>query len=186
MSSGVPANSSYEIDDELQMSQALHARTPYWIRFEQNDQYKTDLVAYGYEEGSRSVDDRVKIGYVELERARGDGWNSGEIPTHWYSVSFLKRKIYDYDRAKREWLPCPKTGQYKNTVYLKFNHEMDNCFAAPVRAVWLDSDPSDRSDGTYKNTFRELDFDHPSIRYGVDDSFEFIAEYLADCGGIRQ
>jgi len=170
---------SYEIKDELKIRKVLEQHTEWNFVFNKNTEYQYDLAITEW--GSEPTDhsDNEVIGYVELERSRRDkkhSWVTGEIPNTWYYLSFLQRKVRDYDHRRNCWQGLKD--DYNRTVYLKFNHALDNCFSAPIEAIHLDGEATKMSDGSYNNTYLKLDSDHPDVRHGVKDSVEFIQKYL--------
>lgn len=167
---------SYEIKGELKMRKQLEAHTDWEFEFTKNDTYAYDMRVYEWDEEPNSPDDRTVFGYIELERAKKSGWCTGEFPENWVYLTFLERKIRDYDYTRGRWDGLKEN--YRKTVYLKFNHAMDNCFVAPVASIHRDGWGTKRSTGRPTDTYRGLGFDHQDVRYGIRDAVEFIEEYL--------
>jgi len=171
---------SYEIKDELQIRKVLEAQTDWQFEFTKNDKFAYDLKIRQWSDEPQSNEDRDVIGYVELERSRADkdkSWITGDVPGGWYYLSFLQRKVRKFDYQTRRW--CGLKDGYDRTVYLKFNHALDNCFAAPIPAIHRDGERTKRSDGTPENTYLALDQDHNEVRVGPAECVEFIEQYLS-------
>jgi len=170
---------SYRIEDELKIRKVLEAQTKWSFEFTKNDKFAYDLRITQWDEQPQSPTDNDVIGYVELERSRRDkkhSWVTGELPDSWYFLSFLQRKVRDYDYQRGSWGSLKS--DFDRTIYLKFNHALDNCFAAPVATIHQDGKQTKWSDGTPKNTYLALDKDHPDVRHGIDDCVEFIQNYF--------
>jgi len=170
---------AYEIKDELKIRKTLEAHTAWQFEFTKNDQYAYDLRITEWDRRPRTPDDNQTLGFVELERSRRDkskSWITGDIPDSWPFLSFLKRKVRKYDHQRGNWRGLKD--DHQRTVYLKFNHAMDNCFAAPVEAIHRDGSETKHSDGSYNNSYLSLDEHHPDVYVGVEDCVAFIEEYL--------
>lgn len=170
---------SYQIKDELQIRKTLEAHTDWQFEFTKNDKFAYDLKITEWAEEPRSDGDKTVIGYVELERSRADkqhSWITGGIPDGWYYLSFLQRKVREFDYRMRRWDGLKD--DYDRTVYLKFNHALDNCFAAPIAAIHRDGTQTKRSDGTPENTYLALDQGHPEVHVGIEECVGFIERYL--------
>jgi len=173
----IPEN-GYAIDDELKMRTMLEESTSWRWEFQKETTYGYDLKAYLWDDQPAGPDDREHLGFVELERAQS--WESGEVPDSWVYLSFLKRKVHQFDYDLGRW--TGKKEQAGEAVYLKFNRTMDNCFCAPVPAIARDGSLTKRSDGSPKNSFLALDFDHSKVRFGIEESVAFLREWLRDGG----
>lgn len=167
---------SYEIKDELEMRKQLEAETDWEFEFTKNDTYAYDMRVYEWDDEPSSPDDRTIFGYIELERAKKTGWCTGDIPDKWVYLTFLERKIRDYDHTRGRWDGLKD--DHRKTMYLKFNHALDNCFVAPIASIHRDGWETRRSSGTPTDTYRAIQFDHPDVRYGIGDAVTFIEEYL--------
>jgi hypothetical protein len=177
---------SYEIQDELRMRKKLENQTDWQFEFRKNDKYDYDLEVTEWDEEAASGDDHQTLGYVELERSRNDksaSWISGDIPDCWVFLSFLKRKVRRYNRRTESW-GGPKKNHDK-TVYLKFSHRLDNCFAVPIESIHRDGTPTPRSDGSRQNSYLKLDSDHPDVHHGISDCVEFIRSYMTETNTDR-
>lgn len=179
---------SYDIKDELKMRKQLEAHTDWEFEFTKNDTYAYDMRVYEWDAQPRTPDDRTVFGYIELERAKKSGWCTGDVPDNWIYLSFLERKIRDYDYKHGRWSGLKEN--YRQTVYLKFSHALDNCFVAPVASIHRDGWQTKRSTGTPTNTYRALQFEHPDVRFGIENAVTFIEEYLGqiddDQTGLEQ
>lgn len=170
---------SYRIKDELKIRKTLEAHTDWQFEFTKNDKFAYDLEVTGWADEPRSDADHDVIGYVELERSRKDkqhSWVTGDIPDSWYFLSFLQRKVRKYDYTLRRWGGLKD--DYDRTVYLKFNHALNNCFAAPVTAIYRDGEQTPWSTGDPQNTYLALDEDHPEVYVGIEECVAFIERYL--------
>lgn len=182
---------SYEIIEELRVRNILEERTDWQYEFTKNGRYDYDLVLFDWGDSPRDDESRELIGYVEIEVANEDSdWQSGEFPSHWDSTNLLARKVYSTERrgAQLSW-GRPKS-DYWRTVYLKFNHCINNCFAIAIddahRAVQYDDGEINT---WYQNsprnwTFLELNPDDDRITYGVDESVEFITNHLSTVASV--
>lgn len=170
---------SYEFKSELKIRKVLEQHTDWQFEFSKNGQYKYDLAITEWESSPQTPDDNDVIGYVELERSRRDkkhSWVTGSIPKTWPYLSFLQRKVRDFDHDKGKWQGVKDN--YHRTVYLKFNHALDNCFAAPIEVIHKDGNRTKRSDGSYNATYLKLDKSHGDVHTGTEDCVNFIREFL--------
>lgn len=173
----------YEFKDELKIRKVLEEHTEWDFEFTKNTQYQYDLVIHQWGDKPRTHDDQQVIGYVELERSRRDkehSWVMGSVPDNWYYLTFLQRKVRDYDHVAESWQGLKDN--YDRTVYLKFNHAMTNCFAAPIEVIYQDGTPTKRSDGGYNSSYLKLDKDHPAVEYGISSCVSLIQDYLTRRG----
>lgn len=171
----------YQIQDELKIRKKLEKNTGWDFEFQKYEKYEYDLSVTKWADNPEDHEDNEVIGYIELERSRGDkahSWISGDIPDSWVFLSFLKRKVNQFDRMTNTWGAVKSN--HDDTVYVKFNHKMDNCFAVPIKVIANDGETTPRSDGTRNNTYLSLETDHPKVRYGIDNCISFIKSYLTD------
>jgi len=172
-------NQSYRIKDELKIRKVLENQTSWNLEFTKNDKFEYDLRITQWDERPQSPTDNDVIGYVEIERSRRDkkhSWITGDIPDSWYFLSFLKRKVRQYDYQLQSWGDLKS--DFDKTIYLKFNHELDNCFAASISTIEQDGEQTKWSDGTPENTYLALDKDHPDVKHGIDNCADFIQNHL--------
>jgi len=170
---------SYQIEDELKIRKTLEAHTDWQFEFTKNGKYAYDLEVTGWADSPQSDTDNQVIGYVEIERSRNDkehSWVTGDIPDSWYYLSFLQRKVRKYDYRLEKW--CGLKDHYDQTVYLKFNHALNNCFVAPITAIHRDGNRTKRSDGSPQNTYLALNHGHSKVHIGINDCVAFIKRYL--------
>jgi hypothetical protein len=171
----------YQIKDELKIRKILETHSSWQFEFRKYDKYEYDLSVRKWADSPEDCDANRVIGYVELERSRGDkkySWVSGDIPDSWVFISFLKRKVNQFDTLTKQWGPVKS--KYDKTVYLKFNHQMDNCFCVPVEVIHEHGEVTPRSDGSRSNTYLSLETDNPQIRFGINNCVSFIESYLTD------
>lgn len=179
------AAQSYEIIEELQIRQILETRTNWQYEFTKNSRYDYDLQLFNWGQTPRDDESRELIGYVEIEVANEDSdWQTGALPESWNTVNLLARKVYEYNgRAASPQWGGPKE-DYWRTIYLKFNHQLDNCFAVAVddahRAVqYRGGQLMTLYDDNPRNwTFLKLDPEDESITYGIDACVQFITDHL--------
>lgn len=172
-------NQDYEIKNELQIRKILEANTDWNFEFRKNGKYSYDLCIREWEDKPTGPNDNDVLGFVELERSRSDkkhSWITGDIPDSWVFYSFLERKIRKYDAQKQCFTELKENHQI--TVYMKFNHALDNCFVAPVTVIYRDGDITPLSDGTRTRTTRALNLNHPEVVTGIEDAVKFTEEYL--------
>lgn len=170
---------SYEIKNELEIRKKLEAETDWQFQFEKNGKFAYDLEITGWDDEPRSTEDSHVLGYVELERARADkpkSWITGDIPNDWPYLSFLQRKVRKYDYEESRWGGLKD--DFRRTVYLKFNHGLTNCFAAPIEAIYKDGTRTKKSDGTAENTYLALNKDHNDVYKQIDGCVGFIEDFL--------
>lgn len=170
-----PDDAQFEIQDELKVRKVLESNTDWAFEFTKNDRYAPDLELYQWPDGADRPSDRQLHGYVEIERAQN--WVTGAVPDGWPYASFLKRKVYDWDYTSQSWLGLKD--QYQRTLYLKFNHALDNCFVAPVEIIHRDGYPTKASDGSRTGSFLKLRWDHPDVVTGIHSATEFVDDWLA-------
>lgn len=171
----------YEVKDELKIRKVLEKHTDWKFEFTKNDQYKYDLTIYEWGNEPQTREDQSVLGYVELERCRCDkdtSWVMGTIPDSWYYLSFLQRKVREFNWETHTWAGLKE--DYDRTIYLKFNHAMTNCFAAPIEVIHRDGVNTKRSDGGYNSTYLKLDKDHPEVEYGIETCVSLIKDHLTD------
>jgi len=170
---------SYGIEDELKVRGILEERTDWNYEFTKNSKHAPDLQLHNWGDEPEQPEDRDLTGYIEIEVTHGEsGWQTGAVPDGWSTINFLKRKIrrYDYQQQRRGALK--RTA--RQTVYLKFNHAQDNCFAAPVEKIFRDGVETKASDGSFNNSYLKLGRDHPDVHVGIRDCVSFIERYLED------
>lgn len=170
---------SYEIKGELEIRKLLESNTDWDFEFRKNEKYAYDLCIHQWDSEPSGPSDNNVIGYIELERARRDkpkSWVTGDIPNGWHFYSFLERKIRDYDYEKACWEGLQS--DHSRTVYIKFNHALDNCFAAPVTTIYREGEITKRSDNTPKNTYRKLGFNNDSVAVGISESINLVEDWL--------
>lgn len=171
---------SYQIKDELKIRKVLEEHTDWKFEFTKHDKYDYDLQITEWDSEPAGPDDCSILGFVELERSRSDNeysWITGDIPDGWHFYSFLERKVRDYDYTLRCWQGLKD--DYNKTFYLKFNHALDNCFAAPIAVIYRDGRRTKRSDGHPRRTTLALDLDHPEVETGISECIDYIEEYLS-------
>lgn len=174
MSLELPPDADYDIEPELRARNILEQHTEWDTVINRNDDiYDTDLECYRWNDGMGEWR-RELIGYVEIEQA--DKWYGKSYPDNWVYLTFLERKVHDWDSALQRFDGLVNGGE--KTVYLKFNQEFTNCFAAPVRDIHLNGSRTKRSDGSRQGSTLALNFEHESIRTGIDECAEFITEYF--------
>lgn len=174
MSIDIPEDADYDIEPELRARHLLEQHTGWKIVINRNeDRYGTDLECYQWHlsDGEWA---RKLIGYVEVEQ--GDKWYGKQIPDNWVYYSFLERKVHAWDSALARFDGLVNGGE--KTVYLKFNQEYTNCFAASVRDIHRDGSPTKRSDGSRTGSFLKLSLSHEAVHTGIDGCARYIRDYL--------
>jgi hypothetical protein len=168
---------SFELRDELKIRNVLEDHTDWRYEFTKNSKYEYDLQLFQWSDPPRNPDDRKLMGYVEIERtSRSSDWQSGDLPSHWPELRFCRRKI---DTGRPPSWKAPKDN-YAQTIYLKFNHSIDNCFAAPLPWIrtygesvyWPDNKR------TRESAFYALPRDSDHIKHGINNCIKLIKEYL--------
>lgn len=168
---------SYDIENELRVRGILEEYTDWNYEFTKNSKYAPDLQLHNWGDEPSQPDDRDLTGYIEIEvTSSGSDWQTGAVPDSWPEIRFLKRKIRHYDYQYRRWGALRKKA--RQTLYLKFNHELDNCFVAPVERVYYDGYETSWKEGGPKWEFFCLPPAHESITYGIHDCVRFIEDYF--------
>lgn len=170
---------SYEIKGELEIRKLLESNTDWDFEFRKNEKYAYDLCIHQWNDEPAGPDDNDVVGYIELERARKDkskSWVTGDVPEGWHFYSFLERKIRSYDYERGCWTGLQ--GDHDRTVYIKFNHALDNCFTAPITTIYRDGQITKRSDGSPKNTYRALSLYNDSVAVGIADTIDLVEDWL--------
>jgi hypothetical protein len=163
---------SFDIKNELIVRKKLEKNTSWDIEFNKNDNpFEYDLVYYKWLHHGERLS-KTLIGYVEIEYCFQ--WTGDPIPNKFYEASFLKRKIYKW--VNDDW-GDPKEN-YEKTIYLKFNREYTNCFSATISDLIENGYLSQRSDGSYHNTFIALSWESWSITVGLDPCMEKINKFM--------
>lgn len=166
---------TYDIDTELKARKIIEKYSDYHYVFDKNeDKYGFDLIVFKYEINKGEFK-KNKMGYIEIECATT--WKTFKIPQNWYCVSFLKRKLYNYNFKEKVW-GLPKPNLYK-TIYLKFNQPMTNCFCQNMIYIIRNGQDSRRNDdiNSYNNSFIELE--KKSVYWGVKNCVNYIVKYLS-------
>jgi len=166
---------TYDIDSELKARKIIEKHSDYHYVFDKNeDKYGFDLAVFKYKINKGEFK-KNKIGYVEIERAVG--WKTFGIPKNWYCVSFLKRKLYNYNFKEGTW-GNPKSDSHK-TIYLKFNHPMSNCFCHNMIYIIRNGKNSERNDNknSYNNSFIELEKE--LVYWGIKNCVNYVVQYLS-------
>lgn len=165
---------SYEIKDELLIRKILEKNTSYnWV-FDKNDnKYEYDLKAWRYELYEDGTHDKIFKGFIEVEV--GTGWVN-EWPKNYYCVSFLMRKIFNFDRNINEF--TNKKNDSDKTFYLKFNTSLNNCFCLLMSDIIQLGKPSNRNskNNIYKNSFFEVDKNN--VIWGIENCLTYINNIL--------
>lgn len=172
------ANESFEIDDELRIRQILDHNTSHLYIFNKSDdKYSYDIESYKYTVFPDGGFRKDFLGYIEIERS--NQWDTFDIPSHWYCISFLKRKIYEYDWADNKFLSITKfTGP---SFYLKFNKDLTNCFTQSMDYIARNGRDSKRN---YKNgrlrcyNDQYIELNKSEVIFGIKESLLFIEENL--------
>lgn len=168
---------SYDIESELRVRKILEQKTDWQFEFTKNSKYAPDLQLHDWGDHPDSPEDRDLTGYIEIEVTNAESdWQTGSIPESWTTINFLKRKVREFDYHTQRWGELKKTA--RQTVYLKFNHGLDNCFAAPVERVYYDGHEQSWNGGGPQWEFFCLSPGHDSITYGIHDSVRFIEDYF--------
>jgi len=170
---------SYEIQDELKIRKILERNTNWPFEFTKNGTFGYDIQVTKWDNEAAGDNDNEVLGYVELERARKDkqhSWITGDVPSSWVFLSFLKRKVRQFDHRTQSWRGIKDN--YDRTVYLKFNHALDNCFAASIETIHADGKPTPYSDGSRTGSYLSLDMDHTKVRYGISECVSYVEEYM--------
>lgn len=169
---------SYEIQDELQIRNILEEHTNWAFEFTKNSKYAPDLQLHDWGDNPTGPESRELTGFVEIERASEQSdWQTGELPDNWNTVNFLKRKVLRFDYDRKQWDGL-KEG-FSQTVYLKFNHQMDNCVAASLERIIHDGSEFSIYGGGPKWEFYRLHPDASAIRFGIHDCVQFIEDHLS-------
>jgi len=181
------SSQSYEIVSELVIRGILEQQTDWQYEFTKNSKYDYDLQLFDWGEQPDSPSDRELIGYVEIEVANEDSaWQTGPFPDNWSTTNVLARKVYQYDKYTREF-GALKDDAWR-TIYLKFNHEIDNCFAIPIdeadravehRGAEVNTWRKDKRHKKRNWTFVELSPSDEQLVYGIADAVELIVDHLS-------
>ena len=167
------SSQSYNIYNELKARKILEKYTDYHYTFEKNsDKYGFDLLVFRYTDIENNFR-KNHLGYIEVECAVN--WRNFHFPNNWYCVSFLKRKFYDFDFTKRVWINYKK--DVDKTIYLKFNHPMNNCFCKEMMyIIQYGKDSARNKKNDYFNSFIELDINQ--VCWGIDRCIYYITDFF--------
>jgi len=183
------SSDEYGMQSELEVRQILEEKTDWAYEFTKNDKYDVDMQLFDWGDPPVHAESRSLVGYVEIEVASDESdWQSGSFPSHWGHVSFLKRKIRHWNYRRGRWGGLrPKARQ---TVYLKFNNDLDNCFTAPVERVYHDYQYEKTRAGQRPPSRTQdvlcLHPDHDSITWGVHESIKAIEAYFNELDNEQQ
>jgi len=170
-----------DIENELKVRKLLEEHTDWSFEFTKNDRYAVDMQLFDWGEPPVDADARSLVGYVEIEVANEESdWDTGEFP--WPRVNFLKRKIRLWDWDKNNWGDLKANA--RKTIYLKFNNQLDNCFAACVERVHQDhqSEWTLGHDSPPHRTQDVLQM-HPeadALQWGIHDCIGFVETYYSE------
>jgi len=180
-------NQSYEIVSELVIRGIIEQQTDWQYEFTKNSKYGYDLQLFDWGAQPDGPSDRELIGFVEIEVTNeNSAWQTGAFPDSWSTTNVLARKVYQYDKYAREF-GALKDDAWR-TVYLKFNHEIDNCFAIPIdevdravehRGAKVNTWRKDRRHKKRNWTFVELPPSDEQLVYGIGDAVELIVNHLS-------
>jgi hypothetical protein len=173
------SDQSYEIRDELRIRNILEEHTDWQYEFTKNDKYEYDLQLFTWPDPPHEGDDRELAGYVEIERAnKNSDWQSGRVPGYWPEIRFCRRKI---DRGEPPHWRGPKKN-HEQTVYLKFNHEINSCIAASLPDIRNHGEETYWPEGkrTRESAFYALPHRSEHIAYGIIDCIDLVTEHLTD------
>lgn len=171
----------YDIQRELEVRKLLEEETEWSFEFTKNEKYAPDLQLHDWGEPPVDAGSRSLIGYVEIEVAsKSSDWQRGRFPDHWNEASFLRRKIQDWDYDRQNWAGLKPLA--RQTLYLKFNHQLDNCFMAPVERIYHDYDyRTTRRGAESPNRKQDVYVLHPknkTVVWGVHDCVREIEGWL--------
>tara|TARA_R100000734_G_C3314140_1_gene105642 strand:+ start:1444 stop:2160 length:717 start_codon:yes stop_codon:yes gene_type:complete len=147
---------SYNIKKELLLVQKLNdlCKNEY-VFFNKDSQNKYDVDIetniWIKDKDSQSGFKQFK-NLIKIEAEDTPTWNKNLLPDYYTEVSFLKRKLYQYDFTKNYWTNQIKKDCYK-TIYVKHNNSFSNCFFMPMWEIIQNGKESKRSDGTRKNSY---------------------------------
>jgi len=164
---------SYDIEPELRVRKLLEQSTPFsYVLMKNEDPYGRDLEIWKYKVKNNPAT-KTRLGYVEVERARL--WKDEKIPSNWIELSFLMRKLFI--RNDGDWGgPKEDSG---DTIYLKMNHSMTNCFCASMDYIIHHGKESNRSNSAFReDSFWSIPKDDPGIAWGLKDCVTYILQYF--------
>ena len=155
----MPSFMNYNIEEELRIRKILEELTPWNIELNQNyeDKYGYDLKFYKHIETKTDTGFKKELlGFIEVEACPPGGysaraWTEHKFPDY-LELSFLKRKVFKWDKTNNCWSKEPKE-DYEKVIYLKVNPNYTNCYAINLKSLVNNHWISKRSDGTYNNTF---------------------------------
>lgn len=179
----------YGMQSELEVRQILEEKTDWAYEFTKNDKYDVDMQLFDWGDPPVHAESRSLVGYVEIEVASDESdWQSGSFPSHWGHVSFLKRKIRHWNHRRDRWGGL--RSKARQTMYLKFNNDLDNCFTAPVERVHHDYQYEKTRAGQRPPSRTQdvlcLHPDHDSITWGVHESIKAIEAYFNELDNEQQ
>jgi hypothetical protein len=183
------SSDKYGMQSELEVRQILEEKTDWAYEFTKNDKYDVDMQLFDWGDPPVHAESRSLVGYVEIEVASDESdWQSGSFPSHWGHVSFLKRKIRHWNHRRDRWDGL--RSKARQTMYLKFNNDLDNCFTAPVERVYHDYQYEKTRAGQRPPSRTQdvlcLHPDHDSITWGVHESIKAIEAYFNELDNEQQ
>jgi hypothetical protein len=183
------SSDKYGMQSELEVRQILEEKTDWAYEFTKNDKYDVDMQLFDWGDPPVHAESRSLVGYVEIEVASDESdWQSGSFPSHWGHVSFLKRKIRHWNHRRDRWGGL--RSKARQTMYLKFNNDLDNCFTAPVERVYHDYQYEKTRAGQRPPSRTQdvlcLHPDHDSITWGVHESIKAIEAYFNELDNEQQ
>jgi len=183
------SSDEYGMQSELEVRQILEEKTDWAYEFTKNDKYDVDMQLFDWGDPPVHAESRSLVGYVEIEVASDESdWQSGSFPSHWGHVSFLKRKIRHWNHRRDRWGGL--RSKARQTMYLKFNNDLDNCFTAPVERVHHDYQYEKTRAGQRPPSRTQdvlcLHPDHDSITWGVHESIKAIEAYFNELDNEQQ
>lgn len=162
-------NETFDIETEITVSKIINDYSSD-ITTEKNypDPYGYDLRVfdrkYGYDLGF------IEVEVSNYEKLEGKKWEH----------SFLKRKIFDFDKVTNTFTDQLKEKAYE-TIYIKFNRNygLDDCICCKVTDIaTFHNRTQDKTNRVYNNAVLRTDTTNPLVIIGINNCIEYMEEFF--------
>jgi hypothetical protein len=182
-------NVDYRIELELKIRKLLESSTSYIYEFHKNEtDTHDDIVVFKYVVRDNSHD-KLLLGYIEIEISTVAWIN--EYPSYWKEISYLKRKIFQFDWSKNFFLKEP-VENYERSLYVKFNKTITDCHFNTKKYIFENFKDSERNgkikdlriynDAYYSVSYKDKE---KHTQFGIENLLRKTVIWLNTLEGIK-
>ena len=162
-------NESFSIEPELEISRIInnHSNKIYTIK-NYDDMYDYDLVV-------KDKELNIFLGFIEIEKSNYN-YLGGK---NWYH-SFLKRKIFEFDRINNCFTNRLKDNAYK-TIYFKVNKNfgLNDCICCDMKTLsHFPIDYQNKTDKDYNNLVVRTTMDDKRVKIGINECIDYMEKFF--------